>query len=113
DRALVRPPGRRHRTGRGHPRPGPRWRAADRGPDGLRRPRPPARAGAPGGTPVSCAAALAVLATIEGEGLLDHVKRVGERLRRGIEPLPLVSEVRGARRVVGVVFTAPVRAARG
>ncbi|WP_247676520.1 aminotransferase class III-fold pyridoxal phosphate-dependent enzyme [Micromonospora sp. M51] len=40
-----------------------------------------------GGNPVSCAAALAVVATIANEGLLDNVKRVGERLRRGIEAL--------------------------
>jgi acetylornithine aminotransferase len=63
-----------------------------------------------GGNPICCAAALAVLATIEAEGLLDHVKRVGERLRRGIEPLPLVSEVRGAGLLLGVVFTEPVSA---
>jgi acetylornithine aminotransferase len=51
-----------------------------------------------GGNPVACAAALAVLATIENEGLLDHTKRIGERLRRGVEALghPLVREVRGA-----------------
>jgi acetylornithine/N-succinyldiaminopimelate aminotransferase len=63
-----------------------------------------------GGNPVSCAAALAVLGTIASEGLLDHVKRVGERLRRGIEALghPLVAEVRGAGLLLAVVLTAPV-----
>ncbi len=63
-----------------------------------------------GGNPVSCAAALAVLGTIAAEGLLDHVKRVGERLRRGIEALghPLVAEVRGAGLLLGIVLTAPV-----
>ncbi|MEV4202721.1 acetylornithine transaminase [Micromonospora globbae] len=63
-----------------------------------------------GGNPVSCAAALAVVSTIAHEGLLDHVKRVGERLRRGIEALghPLVSGVRGAGLLLGVVLTAPV-----
>ena len=62
-----------------------------------------------GGNPVSCAAALAVISTISGEGLLDHVKRVGERLRRGIEALehPLVAEVRGAGLLLGVVLRAP------
>ncbi|MEU5907392.1 acetylornithine transaminase [Micromonospora sp. NPDC047467] len=66
-----------------------------------------------GGNPVSCAAALAVVSTIAHEGLLDHVKRVGERLRRGIEALghPLVSDVRGAGLLLGVVLTAPVAAA--
>ena len=63
-----------------------------------------------GGNPVCCAAGLAVLRTIAGEGLLDHVKRIGEQLRRGIEALghPLVREVRGAGLLLGVVFTAPV-----
>ncbi|GIJ27089.1 acetylornithine aminotransferase [Micromonospora qiuiae] len=66
-----------------------------------------------GGNPVSCAAALAVLSTISHEGLLDHVKRVGERLRRGVEALdhPLVAGVRGAGLLLGVALTAPVSAA--
>jgi len=61
-----------------------------------------------GGNPVSCAAALAVVGTIANEGLLDSVKRVGERLRRGIEGLghPLVSHVRGAGLLLGIVLTA-------
>ncbi|MFJ8580854.1 acetylornithine transaminase [Micromonospora sp. NPDC093277] len=63
-----------------------------------------------GGNPVSCAAALAVIATIANEGLLDHVKRIGERLRRGIEALghPLVTEVRGSGLLLGVVLAEPV-----
>ncbi|ROO59682.1 acetylornithine aminotransferase [Micromonospora sp. Llam0] len=62
-----------------------------------------------GGNPVCCAAALAVLRTIAAEGLLDHVKRVGEQLRRGVEALghPLVSGVRGAGLLLGLVLTAP------
>lgn len=65
-----------------------------------------------GGNPISCAAALAVLSTIAGTGLLDHVERVGEQLRRGIEMLrhPLVAEVRGAGLLLGIVLTAPVAA---
>ncbi|SCF25864.1 acetylornithine aminotransferase apoenzyme [Micromonospora viridifaciens] len=63
-----------------------------------------------GGNPVSCAAGLAVVGTIAHEGLLDHVKRIGERLRRGIEALghPLVAEVRGAGLLLGVVLAEPV-----
>ncbi|MET8121167.1 acetylornithine transaminase [Micromonospora sp. NPDC005291] len=63
-----------------------------------------------GGNPVSCAAALAVVATIANEGLLDNVKRVGERLRRGIEALghPLITGVRGTGLLLGVALTAPV-----
>ncbi|WP_433495745.1 acetylornithine transaminase [Micromonospora sp. CA-248089] len=66
-----------------------------------------------GGNPVSCAAALAVVSTIAHEGLLDHVKRIGERLRRGVEALghPLVREVRGAGLLLGVVLDQPVSAA--
>lgn len=63
-----------------------------------------------GGNPVSCAAALAVLRTIAAEGLLDHVKRVGEQLRSGIEHVGhrLVSHVRGAGLLLGVGLTRPV-----
>jgi acetylornithine aminotransferase len=66
-----------------------------------------------GGNPVSCAAALAVLGTISSEGLLDHVKRIGERLRRGIEGLghPLVAGVRGAGLLLGVELREPASAA--
>jgi acetylornithine aminotransferase len=63
-----------------------------------------------GGNPVSCAAALAVLRTIESDGLLDHVKLVGERLRRGIEGLPGVAGVRGAGLLLAVVLAEPVSA---
>ncbi|WP_319461146.1 acetylornithine transaminase [Micromonospora sp. RTP1Z1] len=66
-----------------------------------------------GGNPVSCAAALAVVATIASEGLLDHVKRVGERLRRGVEGLghPLVADVRGAGLLLGIVLAEQVSGA--
>jgi len=66
-----------------------------------------------GGNPVCCAAALAVLRTIAADGLLDHVKRVGEQLRRGIEGLghPLVAGVRGAGLLLGVVLCAPAAGA--
>ncbi len=65
-----------------------------------------------GGNPVVAAAALAVLDTIEAEGLLDHVRKVGERLRSGIEAIgdPLVSHVRGAGLLLGVVLNEPVSA---
>jgi acetylornithine aminotransferase len=61
-----------------------------------------------GGNPISCAAGLAVVRTIASEGLLDHVKRVGEQLRRGLENHPLVSHVRGAGLLLGVVLNQPV-----
>jgi acetylornithine/N-succinyldiaminopimelate aminotransferase len=66
-----------------------------------------------GGNPVSCAAGLAVIRTIAGEGLLDHVKRIGELIRRGVEGLnsPAVAGVRGAGLLLGIELTAPVAAA--
>jgi len=66
-----------------------------------------------GGNPVACAAALAVLATIEKENLLDHVKLISERLRRGIEALghPLVTGVRGAGLLLAIVLTEAVSGA--
>ncbi len=50
-----------------------------------------------GGNPVACAAALAVLDTIERDGLLANTTKVGAHLAAGIEALghSLVTEVRG------------------
>ncbi|MFE5487143.1 acetylornithine transaminase [Streptomyces sp. NPDC056527] len=60
-----------------------------------------------GGNPVACAAGLAVLDTLASGGTLDEVKRLGEKLRGGIEALnhPLVSHVRGAGLLLGIVLT--------
>ncbi|MFF4688809.1 acetylornithine transaminase [Streptomyces sp. NPDC001307] len=62
-----------------------------------------------GGNPVACAAGLAVLDTIAHEGLLENVKRQGEKLREGIEGLghPLIDFVRGAGLLLGIVLTGP------
>jgi len=51
-----------------------------------------------GGNPIACAAALAVLQTIENEHILDNVKAVGETLRDGIAAIdhPLLAGVRGS-----------------
>jgi acetylornithine/N-succinyldiaminopimelate aminotransferase len=66
-----------------------------------------------GGNPVSCAAALAVLDTIEADGLLARAETLGKTLSAGITGLghPLVAGVRGAGLMLGVVLTAPVAAA--
>ncbi|WP_055499200.1 acetylornithine transaminase [Streptomyces albus] len=65
-----------------------------------------------GGNPVACAAGLAVVETIAADGLLDHVKSVGTRLRDGIAQLahPAVAQVRGAGLLLGIVLTEPVAA---
>ena len=58
------------------------------------------------GNTVSCAAALAVLKTIEQEGLVQHAARVGNVLRDGIADLAgrheAIGDVRGAGLFVGV-----------
>lgn len=58
------------------------------------------------GNTVSCAAALAVLKTIEQEGLVQHAARVGNVLRDGIAGLAsrheAIGDVRGAGLFVGV-----------
>src|SRR5437773_3243023 len=63
-----------------------------------------------GGNPVACAAALAVLDTIERDGLLAHVTSVGEQLAAGLAQIshPLLAGVRGAGLWRAVVLTAEV-----
>jgi acetylornithine aminotransferase len=63
-----------------------------------------------GGNPVACAAALAVLDTVEREDLAGRAKDLGERIRAAVTGLghPLVVGVRGAGLMLGVVLTAPV-----
>ncbi len=63
-----------------------------------------------GGNPVSCAAGLAVLRTIARDGLLDHVKRVGERLRDGLSGISKIADVRGAGLLLGIVLDEPIAA---
>ncbi len=63
-----------------------------------------------GGNPVACAAALAVLDTIEKEGLLDHATEVGQRLRDGLAQDPRVTEVRGRGLFIGLDLSEPVSA---
>ena len=57
-----------------------------------------------GGNPVACAAALAVLDTIEKDHLLDHVNALGKTLRDGL-PDPRVVEIRGEGLIIGVELT--------
>ncbi|HEX8094815.1 acetylornithine transaminase [Jatrophihabitans sp.] len=66
-----------------------------------------------GGNPVSCAAALAVLDTIEGDGLLEHVRRCGAVLEAGLRQLdsPLIRQVRGSGLWYAVVLTSDCAAA--
>ncbi len=60
-----------------------------------------------GGNPVACAAALAVLDTIEKEGLLDHATTLGQHLRDGLGSDDRVTEVRGAGLLIGLDLSEP------
>ena len=63
-----------------------------------------------GGNPVAAAAALATLGVIERDGLLAHVRDLGESWRAALEALPQVAEVRGAGLLLAVELVAPVAA---
>ncbi len=58
-----------------------------------------------GGNPVACAAALAVIRTIEDDALLEHAATVGQKLRDGLAADPRVAEVRGEGLLIGVDLT--------
>ncbi|MGZ5400314.1 MAG: acetylornithine transaminase [Nocardioides sp.] len=57
-----------------------------------------------GGNPVACAAALAVLDTIESDGLLDHVTVLGQKLRDGLAADTRVTDVRGDGLLIGLTL---------
>ena len=65
-----------------------------------------------GGNPVACAAALAVLDTIETDGLLEHATQIGRQLADGISKIshPLQSGVRGRGLWLAAVLAQPVAA---
>jgi acetylornithine/N-succinyldiaminopimelate aminotransferase len=62
-----------------------------------------------GGSPLACAAALAVFDAIEEENLLENVKAMGAYLKEKLESLklkyPVMKEVRGVGLMVGVELT--------
>ncbi|MBU6214191.1 MAG: acetylornithine transaminase, partial [Actinomycetales bacterium] len=66
-----------------------------------------------GGNPVSCAAALAVLDTIESDGLLDAGRRWGDAFAAGIAALahPLIAGSRGAGAWHAIQVTSPIAGA--
>ena len=61
-----------------------------------------------GGNPVSCAAACAVLDTVD-EGLLESVRENGARVLAGLAALPGVVEARGAGLLVGAELAGPAQ----
>ena len=60
-----------------------------------------------GGNPVACAAALAVIDTLEADGLLERSRALGLRIRQALEQDPRVAETTGGGLLVGVVLHDP------
>ena len=63
-----------------------------------------------GGNPVATAAALAVIATIEDDRLLENARAVGDRIRADLADHPLVTDTTGRGLLIGIVLTRPVSA---
>lgn len=67
-----------------------------------------------GGNPLACAAANAVLDTLQAENLLEHCKAMGASLSGALQKLQakypsLISEVRGKGLIIGMQLTKPGR----
>ena len=67
-----------------------------------------------GGNHLACAAALAVLDVIEGEGLIENVRAVGEYLCNALRALnaPIITEVRGRGLMIGIELSEPYKEVR-
>ena len=65
-----------------------------------------------GGNHLACAAALAVLDVIEGEGLIENAKIVGAHLLDELKKLPQIKEVRGRGLMIGMEFEQPIKELR-
>ncbi len=67
-----------------------------------------------GGSPLACAAALAVIEIIKEEGLLAHAAQMGDRLKKGLQALvekypAYLAEVRGLGLMLGLVLKEPAK----
>ncbi len=66
-----------------------------------------------GGNPLACSAALAVLKTIESEGLVERAAALGERLvsglRRALDGVEDIVEIRGVGLMIGIEFRHPCK----
>jgi 4-aminobutyrate aminotransferase/(S)-3-amino-2-methylpropionate transaminase len=64
-----------------------------------------------GGNPLACAAALAVIETIEAEGLVDRARAIGKTMTERLSALkdadPRIGEVRGRGAMIAVELVKP------
>lgn len=64
-----------------------------------------------GGNPLACAAALAVICTIESDDLLTHVRQIGTLMSTALrQSHPCITEVRGTGALLGVQFDSDIAA---
>ncbi|KAB1502580.1 acetylornithine transaminase [Corynebacterium sp. 320] len=61
-----------------------------------------------GGNPIACAAANAVITTIEDEHILDNVTEIGAYITSELEKDPSVTTIRGRGLMLGVVLDSPL-----
>jgi len=61
-----------------------------------------------GGNPLACATSLAVIDTIEHQGLLEHSERVGGQLAAGLKQLDGVTKVEGLGMMLGAKLRTPI-----
>ena len=65
-----------------------------------------------GGNHLACAAALAVLDVIEGEGLVENAAKVGSHIMERCRQIKAIKEVRGRGLMIGLEFDKPVKQLR-
>ncbi len=65
-----------------------------------------------GGNHLACAAALAVLDVMEGEGLIENAARVGDYLIKELQQLSGATEVRGKGLMIGIEFPYAIKEMR-
>ena len=67
-----------------------------------------------GGNHLACAAALAVLDVVEGEGLVENARLVGEHLLASLRQMdtPLITDVRGCGLMIGIELCQPYKEVR-
>jgi acetylornithine/N-succinyldiaminopimelate aminotransferase len=61
-----------------------------------------------GGNPLACAAALAVLDTIEHQGLIENAEKVGEFIKEGLKSFEAIVELHGRGLMIGATFDKPI-----
>ena len=62
-----------------------------------------------GGSPLACAAGIAVLEIIKKENLIEQAQITGEYLTEEVQKLPGVKEIRGTGLMLGIAFDFPIK----